>query len=75
MSARRELEWLVELWRMDPSPEELMRLYREARRAVPYFHGRDHDIVVAKQPWLRKVSDEFGRRLAAAGVYVEGETS
>ena len=72
---RHELEWLTELWIMTPATDELRRLYREARGTVPMRGVRSEaaDPAVAIQPYLRKVSADYRRRLAAAAIFVEGD--
>lgn len=49
----------------------VQRVHQEARRAVK-IHGGQHDDIMAKQAWLRRVSVVFHQRLRKAGIYVEG---
>lgn len=49
----------------------VQRLYQAAKRAVA-AHGGQHDDIMARQAYLRRVSVAFHRRLRAAGIYVEG---
>lgn len=51
---------------------EVQSIYQAARRAVPYYHSGDPDPALRIQPWLRKVQQEFDRRLKQAGIPVEG---
>jgi hypothetical protein len=63
------------LWWADAPAPMVQRIYQEARAAVPQrggSRGAHSDPVIAKQPWLRRVSEEFHRRLREALVYVEG---
>ncbi len=70
MSARRYLEWWTELWWMDPPSDVLARLYAAARREV----GRqDPRSLETHQGYLRRVGVRFRGKLAAAGIFVEGD--
>lgn len=53
-----------------PSFTEVQRIYREARKSI---RGRwcGRAAGPQHQAWLRKVSAEFQRRLALAGIHVE----
>jgi hypothetical protein len=57
---------------MDPPGEVVHQIYRAVRMDIPQPRGGRGDPTLAKQPWLREVSDEFHRRLKANGIYVEG---
>lgn len=58
------------LW-ANPSFALVQRIHQEARRAVK-IHGGQHDDIMARQAWLRRVSVVFHQRLRKAGIYVEG---
>lgn len=49
---------------------EIQQHYKAARRATMCHRGGA--TIVDKQPFLRRVSAEFHKRLKRAGVYVEG---
>ncbi|HKW11097.1 MAG TPA: hypothetical protein VJO33_12015 [Gemmatimonadaceae bacterium] len=53
----------------------IQNIYLAARKAVPWTHASNHDRAMTMQPWLRKVSVEFHRRLREAQIYVEGSTN
>lgn len=55
------------LWWMDPPFDIVARIIRRARAATPGRYDGQH-----LQSWLRKVSAEADRRLAAAHIFVEG---
>lgn len=55
----------------EPPSTLVHKIYREARRSIPWRHSANPG-VLGKQNWLRQVSLEFHKRLAAAGIYVEG---
>ncbi len=66
---------MTPLYWADPPGSLLQRIYRDARSSIPYQGGNASlDSTIARQPYLRRVSEEYGRRLARAGIYVEGET-
>lgn len=70
---RKPGEWQGPLWAW-ASFELVQRLYRAARKATPW-PGGTHGDILSVQPWARRVSAEFGRRLAAAHIWVEGLTA
>lgn len=62
--------WQGPLWAWAPF-ELVQRIYRDARRAMPWPGGSTAD-PGARQAWLRRVQREFDRRLREARIYVEG---
>jgi hypothetical protein len=59
------------LYWADASFDTVQRIYREARKSVKWNHGGCSDPALGRQPWLRRVSEEFHRRLREARIYVE----
>jgi len=72
--SRVELEWLTPLHLADPPGELLRRLYNEARESIRSTGGTRSVLCATRQTYLRRVSVEYGKRLAQVPVFVEGET-